>query len=160
MVILRISKFKVLTYYVIPPPALPQPPAKALAVPTTLLSKKAVHQTWQGTKDAPRMPTKNRSAMRPFGVVTRPAIAVGTAPASKMPMNTQRGPNLSQSGPAMKRTKNLSRALVSSITKRVLRDVNGGTYVDRRAKMLEFATWFCVIPRSALMEMVNYCVAD
>src|ERR1700710_2857501 len=36
---------------VIPPPELPHPPAKALEVPTTFLSKNPVDQTWQGTKE-------------------------------------------------------------------------------------------------------------
>ena len=51
-----------MTKYVIPPPRLPRPPVKALAVPMTFLSKKPVVQTWHGTKLPPRMPIKNRSA--------------------------------------------------------------------------------------------------
>ena len=39
-------------------PRLPQPPARALAEPTTFLSKKAVVQAWQGTNVAPRIPMK------------------------------------------------------------------------------------------------------
>lgn len=43
-----------------PPPRLPQPPTKELAVPTMLLSKKVVVQARQGTKVAPRIPMKKR----------------------------------------------------------------------------------------------------
>ena len=75
-----------------PPPALPQPAVKEFAEPTTGLSKKAVVHTWQGTKLAPKIPTKNRTTIRPFGVVTNPAIAVGIAPARRIPIKTQRGP--------------------------------------------------------------------
>jgi hypothetical protein len=46
--------------YVMPPPALPQPPESALAVPTTFLSNQPVHQTWHGTNAPPRMPMKSR----------------------------------------------------------------------------------------------------
>lgn len=102
-----------MAYYVIPPPELPQPAVKALAVPTTLLSKYPVVQTWQGTKLAPRMPTKKRKAIRPFDVVTRPAIAVGTEPASKRPTKTRRGPKRSQSGPDMNRTRRLEKSAIS-----------------------------------------------
>ena len=94
-------------YYVIPPPALPQPAVSALAVPTTSLSKKPVVQTWQGTKLAPRMPTKNLRAIRPLELVTKPAMAVGIEPASKMPMKTKRGPKRSHSGPEIKRMRRL-----------------------------------------------------
>lgn len=80
------------TYYVIPPPALPQPPARELAVPTIFLSKNPVHHTWHGTKVPPRIPTKNRSAIRPLGVVTAPAMAVGIAPQRSNPTKTNLGP--------------------------------------------------------------------
>jgi hypothetical protein len=53
------------------------------------------------------MPTKKRRAIKPLGVVTRPAIAVGIEPQSKRPMKTSRGPKRSHSGPAMNRTRNL-----------------------------------------------------
>lgn len=75
-----------------PPPAFPQPAVKAFAEPMTFLSKYPVVQTWQGTKLAPRMPIKNRSAIRPWIFVTRPAMAVGMAPASNIPTKTNRGP--------------------------------------------------------------------
>lgn len=80
------------TYYVIPPPALPQPPARELAVPTILLSKKPVHQTWHGTNVPPKIPMKNRRAIKPLGPVTRPAMAVGMAPHRSNPTKTKRGP--------------------------------------------------------------------
>ena len=95
-------------YYVMPPPALPHPPANALADPTTFLSKKPVVQTWHGTKTAPRIPTKNRNTIRPAAFVTKPAIAVGRAPINKRLAYTFRGPHLSQAGPASARATRLN----------------------------------------------------
>jgi hypothetical protein len=118
---------------VIPPPELPHPPAKAFAVPTTFLSKKPVDQTWQGTNAAPKIPMKKRRTMIPVGVVTRPAIAVGRAPARRQPTNTRRGPNLSHRGPAIRRT----------------------TRVPVRPMMLELAYWFWLILRSFRIVSVN-----
>lgn len=118
---------------VIPPPELPHPPAKALAVPTTFLSKKPVHQTWHGTNEAPKIPTKNRSAIKPFGVLTKPAIAVGRDPPSRHPMKTYRGPNRSQSGPAIKRITN----------------------VPARPMTLELAKSTCVIFKSVRIVLVS-----
>ena len=66
--------------YVMPPPALPKPAVREFAVPTTFLSKKPVDQTWQGTKLPPSIPTKNRSASRPFALYTAPAKTVGIEP--------------------------------------------------------------------------------
>lgn len=96
------------TYYVTPPPALPIPAINPFAVPTTFLSKKHVLQTWHGTKLAPRIPTKNRRTIRPFASVTRPAMAVGTAPARRIDTKVIRGPKRSQSGPAMARTRSVA----------------------------------------------------
>lgn len=90
-----------------PPPALPRPPVKALAEPTTFLSKNPVLHTWQGTKLPPRMPMKKRSARRPLALVTAPANAVGMAPKRRQPANVYRGPNRSQAGPANRRTRRL-----------------------------------------------------
>src|SRR5436190_14247361 len=94
-----------------PPPALPQPPANALADPTTFLSKKPVVHTWHGTKTAPRIPTKNRNVLRPAALLTKPAIAVGIEPANKRHANTFRGPHRSQAGPANARAKRLESSL-------------------------------------------------
>lgn len=91
----------------IPPPALPQPAVKALAVPMMFLSKYTMVHAWHGTKLAPRIPMKNRNAIRPFTLVTNPAIAVGIEPASKSPMKTKRGPKRSQRGPDINRTRRL-----------------------------------------------------
>jgi hypothetical protein len=90
--------------YVTPPPEFPQPPIKEFAVPTIFLSKNPVDQTWHGTNDPPRIPTKKRSAMRPPAEFTVPAKAVGIAPIKSTVQNVQRGPNLSHIGPAMVRT--------------------------------------------------------
>lgn len=140
-----------ITYYVIPPPAFPHPPAKALAVPTTFLSKKPVHQTWQGTKVAPRMPTKKRKAINPLGVVTRPAMAVGIAPHKSVPIKTHRGPNRSQSGPHMNRTRRLTKIISCSFAF----PANTFTHVASKATMFEFATSSWVISKSFRMVMLN-----
>lgn len=68
-----------------PPPELPKPAVRALAVPTMFLSKKPVDQTWQGTKLPPRIPTKKRMVIRPPEVVTVPERAVGMAPSKRQP---------------------------------------------------------------------------
>lgn len=96
-----------MTYNVIPPPALPQPAVNALAVPMIFLSKYAVVHAWHGTKLPPKIPMKNRNAIRPLTLVTNPAMAVGIEPASKSPMKTKRGPKRSQSGPDISRTRKL-----------------------------------------------------
>src|SRR5215469_2878768 len=97
-----------MTKYVIPPPALPKPAVRALAVPTTRLSKKTVDHTWQGTKTPPRIPTKKRRASKLGALNAVPAKKVGTAPASRQPANVQRGPKRSQQGPAMTRTRRVA----------------------------------------------------
>jgi hypothetical protein len=86
------------------------------------------------------MPTKKRSAIKPLGVVTRPAIAVGIEPQSKRPMKTSRGPKRSHSGPAMNRTRNLCSSACL-----IQKNFSFNTYVARRATMFEFATCCCVI---------------
>ena len=91
-----------------PPPELPKPAVKALALPTTFLSKNPVDHTWQGTKDPPRIPTKNRIANKPDTLVTAPARAVGIDPASKQAANVTLGPNRSHAGPAARRTSRLT----------------------------------------------------
>jgi hypothetical protein len=112
---------------VIPPPILPHPPAKALAVPTTLEENIWVAQNWHGTNVAPKIPIKNlwkshieylppcqtvhSSAMNPIylkaikppAVLTKPTIAVGMAPMKSKPAITFLGPRRSQSGPTIKR---------------------------------------------------------
>jgi hypothetical protein len=45
--------------HVMPPPMFPQPPARALAVPSTLAENIWVAQNWQGTNAAPNKPIKN-----------------------------------------------------------------------------------------------------
>ena len=123
------------SYYVIPPPAFPQPAVNALAVPTTSLSKKPVVQTWQGTKLAPRMPTKNRRAIKPLELVTKPAMAVGIEPTSKILTKTRRGPKRSHSGPEIKRMRKLGK-----LTLRHPQNRSDGYYVASRATIFELAT--------------------
>lgn len=92
-----------------PPPAFPIPAVKAFDDPTIFLSKKAVDQTWQGTKVPPRMPMKKRRASKPLTVVTAPARAVGMAPAKRQAAKVYRGPKRSHAGPATSRTRSLDR---------------------------------------------------
>ena len=81
----------------------------------------------------PRIPTKKRSAIRPETLFTRPAIAVGMAPASSTPMYVHLGPKRSQRGPATNRT----------------------TRVPVNAAMLEFAMSVCCRLRSSLIDRVS-----
>lgn len=119
--------------YVIPPPLLPQPPMRALEVPTMFLSKNAVLQTWHGTKVPPRMPTKNRMVMRPPTLCAVPESAVGRDPSNRVPMKVHLGPKRSQHGPAKNRT----------------------IRVAVKAAMLELATSTVVMFRSRLMVTDN-----
>jgi hypothetical protein len=99
-----------------------------------------VDQTWQGTKVAPRIPTKKRMINRPLASVTVPASAVGMEPARRtpggvvnigssrnkrlyIPAKTYRGPYLSQSGPTINLTMRLNRA-VRAITLQLLLDLD------------------------------------
>ena len=106
---------------------------RAFDVPTTFLSKKPVDQTWHGTKVPPKIPTKNLNAIRPDTLFTKPAIAVGMAPARSTPMYVHRGPKRSQRGPATKRT----------------------TSVPVSAAILEFAMSVCARWRSSLIDLVS-----
>ncbi len=49
-----------MTLWVTPPPALPQPPTVALAVPTTFGANITEVWYWVMTKDAPMMPMNRR----------------------------------------------------------------------------------------------------
>ena len=100
-----------MTKYVIPPPELPQPPVREFAVPTTFLSKNPVDHTWQGTKDPPRIPTKNLKTISPVAVFTVPARAVGIAPMRRHPANVALGPKRSHEGPAKRRTSRLKQGI-------------------------------------------------
>src|SRR5271170_8049799 len=88
----RESKMAGMRKYVMPPPELPKPAVKALAAPTTFLSKKPVDQTWQGTKEPPRMPIKKRRAMSSGALYAVPDRNVGIAPTKRQPANVLRGP--------------------------------------------------------------------
>lgn len=136
-----------------PPPALPHPPARELAVPTIFLSKNPVHHTWQGTNVPPKMPTKNRSAIRPCALVTRPAMAVGRDPQRSSPTKTRRGPNRSHNGPATNLTRSLGE--VSDISLLYTPGGKGKAYVARRATMFEFATCAGVMLRSFLIVALS-----
>lgn len=94
-------------------------------------------QTWQGTKVAPRIPTKKRMINRPLASVTVPASAVGMDPARRtpggvvnigslrnkrlyIPAKTYRGPYLSQSGPTINLMMRLNRAVRAITLQRLL----------------------------------------
>src|SRR2546423_10567264 len=105
----------------------------ALAVPTMLLSKKPVDQTWQGTKVPPRMPMKNRRAMSSLALYAVPDRKVGIAPTKRQLANVLRGPKRSHAGPATRRT---SRVATSAI-------------------IFELAIWCLVSVKSLAMVTVN-----
>ena len=90
---------------------------RAFAVPTTFLSKNPVDHTWQGTKDPPRIPTKNLKTMRPAALVTVPAKAVGIAPKRRHPANVTLGPKRSHKGPAKTRTRRLNEGVSYRVVK-------------------------------------------
>lgn len=76
---------------------------------------------------------KNRMAYRLAALCAVPASAVGIVPVSSRPAKVRRGPNLSQRGPAMRRTSSVA---VSDI-------------------VLEFATSFCDRWISFLMVILS-----
>ena len=63
-----------------PPPKLPQPPAVAFAVPTTLGANMSEHQNWFVTNVAPHIPMKNRMRMKFQGALINAAAATQMAP--------------------------------------------------------------------------------
>mmetsp|Transcript_6679 Transcript_6679/g.18654 ORF Transcript_6679/g.18654 Transcript_6679/m.18654 type:complete len:201 (-) Transcript_6679:191-793(-) len=85
--------------WVTPPPRLPQPPTRALAVPTTSLVNMREVQYWHMTKVPPTRPMKRRRTMRPEAELTRPVQAVGMAQQHRTPVKRMRAPYLSQRGP-------------------------------------------------------------
>ena len=68
----------------VPPPKFPQPPTKALAVPTTLLVNIRLVQYWHMTKVPPAIPMNNRRTASPMALLTRPVQAVGTEASVKI----------------------------------------------------------------------------
>mmetsp|Transcript_850 Transcript_850/g.1028 ORF Transcript_850/g.1028 Transcript_850/m.1028 type:complete len:206 (-) Transcript_850:194-811(-) len=94
-----------MTIWVTPPPRLPQPPTRALAVPATSLVNMDVLQYWHITNVDPPRPMKKRRMASEVAEVTSPVHAHGIeAPISTQPMR-RRAPYLSQSGPSKKRMK-------------------------------------------------------
>ena len=87
-----------------PPPRLPHPPTKALAVPTILTLNMADVQNWQGIKQPPSTPIHSLSTMSPIPLRIRPEKASGIEPAMRRVDIIRLGPNLSQSGPTTIRT--------------------------------------------------------
>mmetsp|Transcript_1471 Transcript_1471/g.2348 ORF Transcript_1471/g.2348 Transcript_1471/m.2348 type:complete len:214 (-) Transcript_1471:132-773(-) len=94
-----------MTSCVTPPPRLPHPPTRALAVPATSLVNMRLVQNWQQTKVDPPKPMKNRRIAREAALLTRPVKAHGMeANIRRIPIR-MRAPNLSHIGPLMKRMK-------------------------------------------------------
>jgi hypothetical protein len=111
---------------------------RELAVPTTFLSKNAVDHTWQGTKDPPRIPTKNLTIMRPVALFTVPASAVGIAPMRRHEAKVTLGPKRSHNGPAMRRMRRLEQESAIGVSM----VIDGVTHVAVRAIILELAISF------------------
>mmetsp|Transcript_38847 Transcript_38847/g.87308 ORF Transcript_38847/g.87308 Transcript_38847/m.87308 type:complete len:231 (-) Transcript_38847:55-747(-) len=88
-----------------PPPKFPQPPAVALAVPTTALLKRMEFQNWFTTKVEPRAETKKRTAMRPVPFEIVVLMATTAAPKRRRPQSVFTGPKRSITEPRMKRMK-------------------------------------------------------
>mmetsp|Transcript_24214 Transcript_24214/g.31539 ORF Transcript_24214/g.31539 Transcript_24214/m.31539 type:complete len:226 (+) Transcript_24214:1003-1680(+) len=92
-----------MTSWVTPPPRLPHPPTRALAVPTTSFVNIRLDQNWHITKVPPAIPMKRRRMARPAAEFTRPVIAVGIEAQQRTIVMRTRAPYLSQAGPRMKR---------------------------------------------------------
>lgn len=83
---------------------------------------------------------KNLRMMRPVAFVTRPAITVGTAPASSTPAKQSLGPKRSQSGPMIRRTTRLYLVMMFQlIIHKYQAAGRREAYVAVRPAMLEFA---------------------
>lgn len=76
--------------HVQPTPESPQPAAKAVAVPITLLSNHAVTQTCAGTNAPPANPIARRMQYKPVTSVIVPARPQGKAEAMRMVTKTLR----------------------------------------------------------------------
>mmetsp|Transcript_13031 Transcript_13031/g.17463 ORF Transcript_13031/g.17463 Transcript_13031/m.17463 type:complete len:211 (+) Transcript_13031:1011-1643(+) len=94
-----------ITSWVTPPPRLPQPPTRALAVPTTSLVNIREVQYWHMTNVPPAKPMKRRRTARPAAELTRPVNAVGIDAKHRMTVKRIRGPYLSHAGPRTNRMK-------------------------------------------------------
>merc|ERR1719223_1520325 len=94
-----------MTIWVTPPPRLPHPPTRALAVPTTSLTNMREAQHWHMTKVDPPKPMKKRSTAREVALFTNPVMAQGMEAKARMMPIGMRAPYLSQRGPLTKRRK-------------------------------------------------------
>mmetsp|Transcript_62035 Transcript_62035/g.102993 ORF Transcript_62035/g.102993 Transcript_62035/m.102993 type:complete len:433 (-) Transcript_62035:55-1353(-) len=102
---LMIKKIRGMKACTKPPPRLPQPPAMALAVPTTLPLNRAMVQNWHGTNVAPARPTNNRSMISPVESCTTAPRATGMDVASRTKDIQRLGPSLSHMGPMITRAR-------------------------------------------------------
>merc|ERR1719387_3352779 len=88
-----------------PPPRLPQPPAVALAVPTTLRLNMMEFQNWFTTKVDPRQDTKKRAVIKPGALTTAALQETTIIPQASKKQSDSLGPNFSITDPMMKRVK-------------------------------------------------------
>mmetsp|Transcript_2645 Transcript_2645/g.4895 ORF Transcript_2645/g.4895 Transcript_2645/m.4895 type:complete len:221 (+) Transcript_2645:871-1533(+) len=92
-----------MTSWVAPPPTLPHPPTRPLAMPTISFVNMRVVQHWHITKVDPARPMKRRIQISPVREFTRPINAVGIEAAiNTTPIGTL-APYLSQTAPKTKR---------------------------------------------------------
>jgi hypothetical protein len=89
--------------WVTPPPRLPQPSARALAIPTTSFANILEDQNWHMTKVEPATPMKKRRIAKLRAELTKPVIAVGMEEKQRTTANEILGPYLSQTGPCRKK---------------------------------------------------------
>lgn len=86
-----------------PAPRFPQPPTRALAVPTTSLVNIRLVQYWHMTNVLPASPIHIRRKRSPFDVCTNPVQAVGIAAKQRTHEKRILAPNTSHMGPMIKR---------------------------------------------------------
>mmetsp|Transcript_17788 Transcript_17788/g.53586 ORF Transcript_17788/g.53586 Transcript_17788/m.53586 type:complete len:258 (-) Transcript_17788:178-951(-) len=88
-----------------PPPEFPMPPAKALAVPTTVGLNMMAVQYWQHTKHARLKPMQQRTMTNPAPLSTTAIKNVGADVRLSSMAWPSRGPNMSQKLPITMRAK-------------------------------------------------------
>merc|ERR1719517_267612 len=88
-----------------PPPRFPQPPAVALAVPTTFLLNMIEFQNWFTTKVEPKAETKKRTVMSPGPLVTNALQPTTTIPHRSSMQSVFFWPILSMTLPSKKRVR-------------------------------------------------------
>lgn len=88
-----------------PPPRLPHPPARPLAVPTTGAENMELIQNWVETKVASENPAKKRTKMKEVGEAAAAAKKTAGAVRRESEAEARRGPMRSQAVPMARRAK-------------------------------------------------------